>query len=76
MLNIIEIQPTVGKSLIAAVVSEKHNGAIHSVLTEYVRDTYGEFTSIAYLDQFAVPVVLVNRKIDLFINADDLINIL
>ena len=73
MLHLIKIVPVVGKAVSALVtVSEKNKSELHSVLNSYVIDAYGDYTSIEYAEQWAVPSVLVNAKIDLFINADEL----
>lgn len=75
MLHLIKICPTVGKELSALVtVSEKNEAEFHFILTQYVQDVYGDYTSIVYHEQFAVPAVGINCKIDLFINADELID--
>ena len=75
MLHLITISPAVGKAVYALVtVSEKNEAEFHSVLNSYVTDVYGDYTAIEYSEQWAIAAVMVNAKIDLFINADELID--
>ena len=75
MLHIIKISPTVGKAVVVLVtVSEKNEAELHSSLVEYSKAVYGEYASIEYLQQFAVPAVYVgDYKVSAFINADEFI---
>lgn len=74
MLHLITIKPTVGKALKALVtVSEKNGDKLHSVLKDYITDLYGEYAAIEYSEQWAIAAVVINAKIDLFVNVDELI---
>lgn len=74
MLHLIVIKPTVGKALKALVtVSEKNEVQFHSVLNAYIKELYGDYTAIEYKQQWAIAAVVINAKIDLFVNADELI---
>lgn len=76
MLRIIKVQPTVGKEIAFAVlVSDKvcsidASDALHS----YMKNTYGEYVSIQYIQQFVTPVVdIAEYKVTGFVDLDSLI---
>lgn len=75
MLKIVKVQPTVGKAdVIAVVIKDENSNEIHKMIQPYIKAVYGEYASIEYLAQFAVPAVDLSQfKVTGFIDADSLI---
>lgn len=53
MIYIVKVSPTVGKSEMVAVITNKEKN-IHTPLNVWVEDNFGQFSTLEYIEQFAV----------------------
>lgn len=71
MMYLVKVTNTTGNSINVAVVSTMSQKYVHTPLNEWAEKNYGQFCTVEYIEQFAVPDVQVpfdfpvNRVLDL-----------
>lgn len=75
MLNIVKVQPTVGKAVIFAVVSNDSNYPdLHKHLLNWLESEYGKDSYFSYVESFACPDVdISSHKVQRFLNIDEIV---